>query len=189
MLDPEAARAMTISELSAALFVQMKEFGYSQSSLVTYRAICEKMVGYFEEHGETIFNEELGERFIVEYGGDRYGTNGVLKNYCRAVHMLSDLQRYGMIFKQTPGTKKEFSPGFRSLFEAFVQYNRSRGIAEGSIRHLRWVLVRFEDYLLNRGVDSFRQVERPHLSAYVETLAGYAIKTIIFQISYLNRIM
>ena len=188
MLNPETAKAMTIHELASALDEQMCEFGYAESSLKTYRGICVKLVHYFEEHGVEQFNVDLGQKFIVEYGGDRYGTNGVLKNYCRAVHMLSDLQQYGMIFKQTPGAKKEFSPGFQSLFDAFVQYNRDRGIVEDSIRHLRWVLTRFESYLLNRGVQTFREVEKQHLNAYVETLAGYGRNTISFHMSYLNRL-
>ena len=156
MLNPETAKTMTVRKLAVALDEQMNEFGYSESSLKTYRGICAKLVLYFEEQGVERFNVDMGQKFIVEYGGDRYGTNGALKNYCRAVHMLSDLQQYGMIFKRTPRAKKEFSPGFRPLFETFVQYNKDRGIAEDSIRHLRWVLTRFEDYLLNRGVHTFR---------------------------------
>lgn len=189
MLNPETAKTMTVRELAAALDGQMREFGYAESSLKTYRGICAKIVHYFEEHGVERFNVDLGQKFIVEYGGDRYGTNGDLKNYCRAVHMLSDLQQYGMVFKQTPGAKKEFSPGFRSLFDEFIQYNRNRGIAEDSVRHLRWVLARFEDYLLNREVHTFREVECQHLNAYVETLAGYGRNTVSFHISYLNRLM
>ncbi len=189
MLNPEVTRDMKIRELAAALEKQMREFGYAESSLRTYRGICAKIVRYFEERDVEWFDINLGQKFIVEYGGDRYGTNGDLKNYCRAVHMLSDLQQYGMIFKQTPGVKKEFSPGFRPLFDEFVQYNRNRGIAEDSVRHLRWVLTRFEDYLLNRRVAVFRQVESQHLNAYVETLAGYGRNTISFHISYLNRLL
>ncbi len=189
MLNPEIAKTMTVRELAVALAEQMREFGYAESSLKTYRGICAKIVHYFEERDVERFDINLGQKFIVEYGGDRYGTNGDLKNYCRAVHMLSDLQQYGMIFKQTPGAKKEFSPGFRPLFDEFVQYNRNRGIAEDSVRHLRWVLARFEDYLLNRGVHAFREVECQHLNAYVETLAGYGRNTVSFHISYLNRLM
>lgn len=189
MLNPEIAKTMTVRELAAALDAQMREFGYAKSSLKTYQGICAKLVHYFEEQGVTHFNVDLGQKFIVEYGGDRYGTNGTLKNYCRAVHMLSDLQQYGMIFKQTPGAKKDFSSGFRSLFQAFLQYNRDCGIAEDSIRHLRWVLTRFEDYLLNRGIHAFREVEGQHLNAYVETLTGYGRNTVSFHISYLNRLM
>lgn len=189
MLNPEIAKTMTVRELAVALAEQMREFGYAESSLKTYRGICAKIVHYFEERDVERFDINLGQKFIVEYGGDRYGTNGDLKNYCRAVHMLSDLQQYGMIFKQTPGAKKEFSPGFRPLFDEFVQYNRNRGIAEDSVRHLRWVLARFEDYLLNRGVHAFREVECQHLNAYVETLTGYGRNTVSFHISYLNRLM
>lgn len=189
MLNPEITKDMTVRELAAALDVQMREFGYAKSSLKTYRGICEKIVHYFEERDVVQFNLDLGQKFIVEYGVDRYGTNGTLKNYCRAVHMLSDLQQYGMIFKQTPGGKKEFSQGFQSLFEAFIQYNRNRGIAEDSVRHLRGVLARFEDYLLNREIHTLREVECQHLNAYVETLVGYGRNTISFHISYLNRLM
>lgn len=189
MLNPEIAQKMTVQELAAALEEQMREFGYAESSLNTYRGICAKIVHYFENQNVERFNTDLGKKFIVEYGGDRYGTNGTLKNYCRAVHMLSDIQQHGMIFKQTPRAKKAFSPSFQPLFEMFIQHIKNRGIAESSVRRLYWVLIRFEDYLLNRGVNVFRQVERQHLNAYVETLAGYVRNTVSFHISYLNRLM
>lgn len=189
MLNPEITRDMKIRELAAALGDQMREFGYSKSSLKTYRCICTRIVHYFEEQGVERFNVDLGQKFIVEYGGDHYGVKASFKNYCRAVRMLSDLQQHGMIFKQTLWPKKEFSPGFRPLYEAFIQYNRNRGIAEDSVRHLRWVLARFEEYLLNRGVHVFREIDRQHLNAYVETLAGYGRNTVSFHISYLNRLM
>lgn len=189
MLNPEITKTMTVRELATALDEQMREFGYAESSLKTYRCICARIVQYFEEQDVERFNVDLGQKFIVEYIGDHYGAKGTLKNYCRAVRMLSDLQQHGMVFKQTLWPKKEFSPGFRSLYEAFVQYNRNRGIAEDSVRHLRWVLARFEDYLLNRGVHAFQEVECQHLNAYVETLAGYGRNTVSFHISYLNRLM
>ena len=99
VLNPEIAQTMTVCELASALEEQMREFGYAESSLITYRGICAKIVHYFEERDVERFNIDLGQKFIVEYGGDRYGTNGALKNHCRAVRMLSDLQQYGMIFK------------------------------------------------------------------------------------------
>lgn len=189
MLNPEITKTMTVRELAAALDEQMREFGYAESSLKTYRCICARIVQYFEEQDVERFNVDLGQKFIVEYIGDHYGAKGTLKNYCRAVRMLSDLQQHGMVFKQTLWPKKEFSSGFRPLYEEFIQYNRNRGIAEGSVRHLRWVLARFEDYLLNRRVTVFGQVETQHLNAYVETLAGYGRNTISFHISYLNRLL
>ncbi len=189
MLNPEVTRVMKIRELAEALEDQMKEFGYSQSSLKTYRCIFARIVRYFEEQCVEQFNVDLGQKFIVEYGGEHYGAKGTFKNYCRAVRMLSDLQQHGMIFKQTLWPKKDFSSGFRILFEEFIQHNRNRGIAEDTIRHLRWVLARFEDYLLNRGVVAFQQVASQHLNAYVETLAGYGRNTISLHVSYLNRLL
>ena len=46
MLNPETAQTMTVRELAAALDGQMREFGYAESSLKTYRGICAKIVRY-----------------------------------------------------------------------------------------------------------------------------------------------
>lgn len=64
MLNPETAKTMTVRELVAALDEQMREFGYAESSLRTYRDICARIVHYFEDHGVERFNVDLGQKFI-----------------------------------------------------------------------------------------------------------------------------
>lgn len=189
MLNPETTQAMTIRELAAALEEQMCEFGYAQSSLNTYRGICAKIVCYFEDQGVERFNIELGQKFIVEYGGDQFDTAGGFKNYYRAVHMLSDLQRYGMIFKCTQMNRFEFSEGYKQLFEEFLGYTRKRGIANSSVDRIRKILRRFESFLLNRGIRVFSRIKLHHMNVYLETLAGYSKNTISFTVSYLKQLM
>lgn len=189
MLNPEATQTMTVRELATALEGQMREFGYAESSLNTYRGICAKIARYFETQGVERFDINLGRKFIVEYGGTQFDTEKGFKNYYRAVHMLSDLQRYGMVFKYTRVNQFEFSEGYRLLFEEFLAHIRRRGIADSSVDRVRKILRRFESFLLNRDISRFHQIGLNHVNIYLETLAGYSKNTISFTVSYLRQLM
>lgn len=189
MLNPEVAQTMTVRELATTLEEQMREFGYAKSSLNTYRGICAKIVRYFEERNVEQFNIDLGRKFIVEYGGDQFDTTKGFKNYYRAVHMLSDLQRYGMVFKYTRVNQFEFSEGYRPLFEEFLAHIRKRGIADSSVDRVRKILRRFESFLLNRNINRLHQIRLHHINTYLETLTDYSKNSISFTVSYLKQLM
>lgn len=189
MRKSETTQAMPVGELVAMLYSKMREYGYAQSSLETYRRICEKLLDFFEENGVATFDIETGRRFVWECCGAQLGTNGYFKNYNRAIHMLSDLQRYGMIFKQSVLTMKDFSDEFKPLFEEYLESVRKSGIAEGSVHAYRTHLFRLESFLQDRGLVRFDQIELHHINTYTETLSGYARNTISFTLTNLKRLM
>lgn len=189
MRKSETTQAMPVGELVATLYAKMREYGYAQSSLETYRRICEKLLDFFEENGVATFDIETGRRFVWECCGAQLGTNGYFKNYNRAIHMLSDLQRYGMIFKQSVLTMKDFSDEFKPLFGEYLESVRKSGIAEGSVHAYRTHLFRLESFLQDRGLVRFDQIELHHINTYTETLSGYARNTISFTLTNLKRLM
>ena len=189
MLKSETTQAMPVGELVVTLYDKMREYGYAQSSLETYRRICEKLLDFFEENGVATFDIETGRRFVWECCGAQLGTNGYFKNYNRAIHLLSDLQRYGMIFKQSVLTMKDFSDEFKLLFEEYLESVKKSGIADGSVHAYRTHLFRLESFLQDRGLRRFDQIELHHMNTYVETLSGYARNTISFTLTNLKRLM
>ncbi|GHU90715.1 hypothetical protein FACS1894202_10970 [Clostridia bacterium] len=189
MLKSETTQAMPVGELVATLYAKMCEYGYAQSSLDTYRRICEKLLDFFEENGVAVFDIETGRRFVWECCGAQLGTSGYFKNYNRAIHLLSDLQRYGMIFKQSVLTMKDFSDEFKPLFEEYLESVRKSGIADGSVHAYRTHLFRLESFLQDRGLRHFDQIEPRHMNTYIETLSGYARNTISFTLTNLKRLM
>lgn len=189
MLESKIMQAMPVGELVATLYSKMQEYGYSESSIETYRRICRHLLEFFEENGVTEFDIETGRKFVWERCGEKLGNDSYFKNYNRAIHMLSDLQHYGMIFKQSVLTKKDFSDEYKELFEKFIESVRKTGIAESSVHVYRTRLFRFESYLLNCGIRNFEQIELHHINTYVETLAGYSKNTISFTITVLKRLM
>ena len=189
MLKPETTQAMPVGELVATLYSKMQEYGYAQSSIETYRRVCEKLLDFFEENGTTVFDIETGRRFVWECCGSRLGNSAYFKHFNRAIHMLSDLQRYGMIFKQSVLTFKDFSMEFKPLFEKYLESIKKSGIAESSVKSYRTNLFRFESFLIDRGLQRFDQIELHHMNTYVETLAGYARNTISFTLTVLKRLM
>lgn len=103
--------------------------------------------------------------------------------------MMTDFQRYGMIFKQHNVRLEGFSEEYASLFESFLVSLEKHGIAVSSVRKYRNFLFRFESFLKERGVEHFNQLELYHVNAYVETLAGLSQNTVSAALSDLRQLM
>ena len=104
----------------------------------------------------------------------------------RAVIMLSDFQRFGMIFRQQYIQADVFSPGYQTLFEEFMKSREKRNIAEGTIKRYRHFLHRFEAFLLNRGVYSFSEINIHHINVYIQSLSSYSKNTVSASIGLLK---
>mgnify|MGYP002858107523 CR=1 FL=1 len=114
------------------------------------------------------------------------GNNTQLKLVNRAVIMLSDYQRFGMIFKQQYAQADVFTSGYQMLFEEFMKSREKRNIAKGTIKRYRHFLHRFESFMLNHDVIKFSEISINHINTYIESLAGYAKNTISFTLNMLR---
>jgi site-specific recombinase XerD len=107
----------------------------------------------------------------------------------RAMHMLTDFQRYGIIFKQHNVRLEGFSVEYQSLFESFLASIQKRCIAASSVRKYRNFLFRLEYFLKQRRIKRFDQLELNHVNAYVESLAGLAQNTVSAALFNLKQLM
>ena len=190
MPQPTTEQGLPVAGLASAVLAEMKELGYAESSLNTYRSIFDKMTAYFEDKGIGTFSLEQGHAFVLDYCGDRLNDDKTFKNYFRAIHMAGDYQRYGMIFRQTQAGKKDFTEGFKPLADSFLDSLAKTGrTADGTLYSYRKKLFRFEGFLLDRGVDSISKVTGHHIDVYVETLSGYSKNTISFSLTCLRRLL
>jgi len=180
---------MCIRELVEALNTHLRELDYRPSSLKTYGCIFSRFVEYCEGRGEDRYAIQLGRDFVWEKCGSVLGENDRSKNINRAMHMMTDFQRYGMIFKQHNVRLEGFSDEYVPLFEHFLAHIARRGIAESSIRKYRNFLFRFESFLQNRGVTHFNLLELHHVNAYAETLAGLSQNTVSAALYNLRQLM
>lgn len=189
MSEQASMQYKSIRELTQALNAHLAELSYRPSSLKTYRCILSRFVEYCETKKADEYTVQLGRDFIWERYGMVLGENDRGKNPNRAIHMLTDFHRHGMIFKQHNVRREGFSAEYGTLFESFLESLHKSGIAESSIQKYRNYLFRFEYFLRNRGVTYFNQIELYHVNAYIESLAGLSQNTACVAILNLKKLL
>lgn len=188
MKEPKNTTPTDIRQLVTAAKEQMSGLGYSQFSIDRMDAVWKELAVYCEEHNGGLLTAESARSFVWEMYGAVLGEKDASQNVNRAVHILLDIQQFGMIFKQSHMTLKSFSDAYSPLFEGFLEKLRKDGFSEGSVRTWRSRLFRFEYFLANNGIGQFSQIELHHLNAYVETLAGFSSGTVGGTIKLLGRL-
>lgn len=121
---------------------------------------------------------EMAREFIESRYGYRLDDPDASHNIHRAIHLLSDFQRYGTVFKQSHATLKGFTTSYRQVFEGFLQHLSDQGVAPGSLRTWRSRLFRLEHFLVHLGIEDFRLIRIQHLNSYIESLAGFSSNTV-----------
>jgi len=135
-----------ISELIEMILIHLKERGYSLNTVENCRRIYDKMKEYAIQTHTPVYNPDFGREFIFNYCGTMIGNREQYKLINRSVTMLSDFQRFGMIFRQQYVQADVFSQGYQTLFEEFMKSREKRNIAEGTIKRYRHFLHRFETF-------------------------------------------
>ena len=134
MKEPKNTTAMDIRQLVTAAKEQMSGLGYSQFSIDRMDAVWKELAVYCEEHNGGLLTAESARSFVWEMYGAVLGEKDASQNVNRAVHILLDIQQFGMIFKQSHMTLKSFSDAYSPLFEGFLEKLRKDGFSEGSVR-------------------------------------------------------
>lgn len=175
-----------INKLLDDLLIHLEQRGYAQSSLRTYGGIYKRLRAYCADKGAGVFTEDLGWQFMSDCYGAVLGEKDRLKNISRAVAMLSDFQRFGMIFPQSYRDRQEFSAGFCNLMEGFLSNRGKHNLANGTLTRYRHFLLRFELFLLERNIACFSQIQPYHINAYIESFAGYSKNSTAFALNMMK---
>lgn len=175
-----------IPELIEMTLRHINERGYSPKTIENYRRVYDKMREYSLQTHTSFYNSEFGKEFIFNCYGMIIGNKEQGKLVNRAVVMLSDFQRFGMIFRQQYVQVDVFSLGYQTLFEEFMKSREKRNIAAGTIKRYRHFLHRFETFLLNRGVYNFSEINIHHINVYIQSLASYSKNTVSASIGLLK---
>lgn len=178
----------SVCQLIEAVKEQMTRLCYKQSSIERMDDVWRNLAVYCEQHTDGVLTEESAQGFVFDVYGAVLGEKGALYNVNRAIHMLQDFQKFGIIFKRSQATLKVFSDAYSPLFEGFLEGLRKDGFSNGTIKTWRGQLFRFEYFLMNHGIDSFNQVELHHLNEYIKTLDGFSSGTARGIIKLLGRL-
>lgn len=188
MKQEQNTKDVGISELISEAKSHLTEIGYRPRTIERLDAVWRKLEDYCYLRGISLLTAELGREFVWKRYGSVLGEPDTSHNVNRAVHLLLDFQKFGMVFKQSKITIKEFSESYQELFNGFLEYLRKDGIADGSIRTWRSRLFRLEYFLDNNGVAHFSQIELYHVNSYIESLAGFSSGTVGGTLKILGRL-
>ena len=97
----------------------LTELNYSERTLRRLGATWKELIAYCNIHEAPELTAKLEREFVWERYGAKLGDKDTSHNINRAIHMLDDYLRYGMVFKQSSITLKGFSPAYREIFEGF----------------------------------------------------------------------
>ena len=177
-----------VVELVGALKEHLSELSYSKASCKTYGCVLNNFVKYCEEKGIDAYNIQTGRDFVWDCYGFVLGEKDSGKAPNRAMYMLAEYQRYGMLLKRHSIVMEGFSSEYEPLFESFLSHLEKMGTAASSIRKYRVFLFRLEGFLKNRGIKHFRDVGLRHLSIYIESHAGLSRNTVASVVWNLKRL-
>lgn len=188
MKQDQNTQELEIRELISEAKSHLTQIGYRPRTIERLDAVWRKLEDYCDLQGTSSLTAESSREFVWERYGSVLGEKDTSHNVNRAVHLLLDFQKFGMVFKQSSMTIKGFSEPYRELFEGFLKHLHQEGVADGSIRTWRSRLFRFEYLLENNGIAHFSQIELHHVNAYIESLAGFSSGTVGGTLKILGRL-
>jgi site-specific recombinase XerD len=166
----------------------LSEIGYQPNTIRRFGSEWSSLIKYADANAIDAFSMELGRSFIWECRGCTLGDKDTTQIANRAIHLLADFEQYGMVFKKSSIVLKGFSPGYKQLFEEFLDHIRKAGMAQATIRNLKSRFFRFEYYLHKNNVDDFSKIEMHHVLTYVESLSCFSAGTVCMTLHNLRKL-
>ena len=156
------------------LLKEMKRKHYSECEIHTMNKVWQKLLLYSEKNANDSFNEDYRQKFITEiYALDMQNRDSMYR-ITRAMNMLSDFIYFNVIFRQYCTPKTSFSEEYKEPFQSFINVQKKRNLAKGTIKQQFARLIRFHDYLVDTNVRSLEELKPEHLRLYVLSLARYS---------------
>lgn len=188
MEQEQSTKKLEVNALISEAKSHLAQIGYKPRTIERLDAVWKKLADYCGLQGTPVLTAELGRAFVWERYGSILGEKDTSHNVNRAVHLLLDFQKFGMVFKQSRMTIKAFTEPYRDLFEGFLEHLHREGVSDGSIRTWRSRLFRLEYFLVNNGVTYFSQMELHHTNTYIESLVGFSSGTVGGTLKILGRL-
>lgn len=132
---------MTLQELIDTAEARLVELNYSPNTTYIFHRCWLDLLAYAEERNEKNFSVELGEKYLLERRGidvladeSTLGlTRSKIRPYKRAIYLLADLQRSGVVLRKRRTERTEVPARFAPILEHYLVMVRSRNNSEGTI--------------------------------------------------------
>jgi len=182
-----------VSELIQSFENEMEKHGYSEDSFRRYRKVFSELIEFTEDG---LYSQKTCTDFLVDrlkQAGGFFTVGESSKNqmyYLRAVRSLSDFHNFSTLFRRKDiGEFIIWPESYRKLVENYLDTLISRKLARRYIRQNEHLIKDFITHLDAKAVSGLGDIEPNHISGFVESLVGFAPKTISARVSILRRLL
>jgi integrase/recombinase XerD len=183
IMNSTIKQTMFLEDLIKETKTHLVSLNYAKDTLRHMDNCWKLLANYAQVEGVSYFTTEFGHSFLKEqYGIEPFTTlkTSFKRNLRRAVMILSDYQRNGIIFKRQPTHQHIWPVGYRELCETFMNEAVRNRLSSGTQRQYRVQLEKLTAYLTKSGAESISQVTAGHVDSYIATYMGYAKSSISY---------
>ncbi|KUO67776.1 MAG: hypothetical protein APF77_10270 [Clostridia bacterium BRH_c25] len=182
---------VTISDLVNAISAEMVRLDYKPSVLKQYHIVWNKLCTHSGERHVEDFSIQFGMDFLEEVLHMRSNplTEATTHRWMKAIYLLSDFKRTGIITLRKPKREFVFDDAVRIPFQLYIAYLKSIETSDAHIRDTSLYLERFSMYLAHNGLAGISELEAGHIHGFVNSLAVYELPTIYHTVCMLRGVL
>lgn len=182
---------MSLQDLISKVYGYLiDELKYAHWSVNKYRRVWKLLQADAEQKNVKHFSMVFACEFVKDTYGFQIGKASTERHRGveRAIHMLSDYQLNGLVFRRKQKKDEPWPEQFESMFKRFLTELETDGLAQGTLRQHRLHLHNFSKYLESRGLKNFSELSTSHIHGFIDTLAIYTKPTIAYALYALRKL-
>lgn len=154
------------SDLLHECMTVMRDVGYSEKTIETYRSIWdEKVKPFMQAEGQEYYSAQVGEAFLSSLPTDVMQTYNHLR---RCITIFDTVLETGNIKRYIPQKQSfDMNGEIGSIILEFLSYKREHRVADRTIYVYERMLGRFLTFLRIRGIETLTALREQHLLDFV----------------------
>lgn len=166
-------KRLEVSELIQATRNELRKTMYTELSIRGPESVWRKFEDYIQSKGINYFSSTVGMEFLEErYQYSLNSTSEPNKDRLRAIQLLVDFQAHERISIRRKGTRREFAPPFRTIFNEFIDSRKNVGISNRTLETHTIYLDRFSRYLAGQEVTQLNEINVSHIHGFIQHTAA-----------------
>lgn len=180
----------TISQLIESTEKEMVHLDYKPSVLKQFNVVWNKLRNYAGAEDVGVFNVKFGMDFLEGefHIFSKPLTEATSNRWMKAIFLLSDFKRTGVITLRHPRKEYIFADEFKEPFNQYISHQKAIGLSENHIRDTTIYLERFSRYLFSQNLKNISGLNIEIMHGFVNSLAVYELPTIYHTLCTLRTI-
>lgn len=158
-----------LKELTAEVEQRLHQLKYDPHTITVYHRFWNRVADFMEDNGQPEFNETIADEYCRNvYGCPLTELSGTAKDCRRAIAVLLEFQKSGVIYRRQQSKKHIFSDCYQPAtgeFMSIIELTKART----TYRQFRFRLEAFLGYLEGNGCTDFQELNKQIILAYWNT--------------------